>query len=62
MKKSTCEWCNAIVNVRDTFNEKKNKAVCSPACKAAEMLFQMHFNDEEVNRRAHYNALTRGSD
>ena len=62
MKNATCVWCNSIVKVRDNFDDLRHKAVCSQSCKDAELLFNMHFSDEEINRRAHYRELTKGSD
>ena len=60
MKDATCVWCLAPVKVRDNFDHLRHAAVCSTVCKQAEMLFQMHFCDEEINRRAHYRELTKG--
>jgi len=46
----------------DRFDEKKSKPFCSIGCLNAEMLFNLHFSDEEINRRAHYRLLTKGDD
>lgn len=62
MKNACCEWCNAIVKVRDTFDEMRHRVVCSIVCKEAELLFQQHYCDEEINRREHYRVLTKGED
>jgi hypothetical protein len=61
-KKSVCSWCLAIVSVPNNFDEKKHSAVCSPACKAGEMVFRYWMSDEEVNKRNHYRELTKGND
>ena len=61
-KKTCCVWCLAIVTVQNGFNEKKQKAVCSQSCKDAEMLFNVHWSDTEINRRTHYIELTRGDE
>jgi len=58
MKTTVCVWCLAPVKVQDNFNERKQKAVCSTGCRDAELLFNIHFGDEEINRRAHYRNLT----
>lgn len=60
--RTCCFWCNAIVEMKPGFNEKKSKPFCSVTCLEAEMLFQMHYCDEEINRRNHYDELTRGED
>jgi hypothetical protein len=62
MKKSACVWCSAHVNVRDSFDQWDDMAVCSIGCKAADMLFRLHFSDVEMNRRSHYRFLTTGED
>ena len=61
MKKACCHWCLAIIEVPESFNKQK-KVVCSQSCKDAEMLFNIHWSDEEINRRAHYDELTRGDE
>ncbi len=33
---------------------------CCHRCVCTEMLFQMHWCDEDINRRDHYKRLTRG--
>ena len=60
MKIDVCHWCSVKIKVSDSFNPKKDKAVCSKGCKDAEKLFTLHFSDEEINRRAHYMATMRG--
>ena len=60
MKTVCCMWCLSPIQVKDTFKEQKRKIVCSQSCKDAEMLFTLHWSDEEINRRAHYHELTRG--
>ncbi len=62
MKTSCCVWCWKPVKVKDDYDELQHKAVCCRGCKDAETLFNIHFSDEEINRRAHYRFLTRGSD
>lgn len=57
-----CEWCLSSIQVKDSFNPKKKRVVCSTGCKDAELLFQQHWNDEEINRRDHYAYLTKGED
>ena len=58
--KTFCHWCHAPVLMPEGFDEKKHKPICSIGCRNAEMLFNMHFSDEEINRRAHYRAITKG--
>jgi len=62
MKNAACIWCHASVKVPDTYNDLQHKAVCSPVCKAAELMFSEYWSDEEINRRAHYRYLTEGTD
>jgi hypothetical protein len=62
MKAEYCYWCDKPVRVQDNFDPKKQKAVCSRGCRDAEAQFQVHYSDEEINRRAHYRHLTRGGD
>jgi hypothetical protein len=62
MKNTACVWCGSIIRVRELFNEKTQKAVCSQSCKDAEMLFNVHWSDEEINRRTHYIELTKGNE
>jgi hypothetical protein len=62
MKKSACVWCSKLVNVRDDFDQWKDKAVCGKGCRDAEELFCIHFSDVEMNRRSHYRFLTQGED
>ena len=47
---------------KDDYDELQLKAVCCRGCKDAETLFNLHFSDEEINRRAHYRHLTQGGD
>ena len=61
-KLSACVWCSAIVKVPDTYNDLQHYAVCSPACKAAELVFRQWMSDEAVDQRAHYEELTKGED
>ena len=60
--KTFCFWCLKPVAMSDGFDEKKSKPFCSIGCLNAEMLFNLHFGDEEINRREHYRYLTRGED
>lgn len=62
MRHTVCCWCLSIVKVSKNFNEKTHRAVCSQSCKDAENLFNLHWSDEEINRRAHYRELTKGDD
>jgi hypothetical protein len=62
MKPEFCYWCDKPVRVQDNFDPKTQRAVCCRGCKDAEALFQVHYSDEEINRRAHYRYLTKGSD
>lgn len=59
-KLTACVWCSVILKVPDTYNDLQNYAVCSTACKAAEMTFQQWMSDSEINRRIHYGILTQG--
>ena len=60
MKTTCCIWCHTPVKVRDTFDDLQQKAVCSVGCRDAETLFEIMFSDEEINRRNHYQELTKG--
>ena len=61
--KTVCAWCLQLITVPDTFDEKKEKAVCKgTACHAAELLFTQMYSDKEINRRTHYAELTKGED
>jgi len=62
MKNAACVWCSELVKVADTYDDLQHKAVCSPKCKAAELMFCEYWSDEEINRRAHYRHLTEGTD
>ena len=60
MKLACCVWCSTFVKVPDTYDDLLHKAVCSPVCKSAELMFSEYWSDEEINRRAHYRYLTEG--
>jgi len=60
--KTFCHWCNKPVTMPSGFNENIHKPICSVGCRDAESLFNIHFSDEEINRRAHYRTLTQGED
>jgi len=62
MLNAACVWCSDLIKVPDTYNDLQHKAVCSPICKAAELMFCEYWSDEEINRRAHYRYLTEGTD
>jgi len=62
MQNTACVWCSDLIEVPDTYNDLQYKAVCCPACKAAELMFTEYWSDEEINRRAHYRHLTEGQD
>jgi len=62
MKAYPCVWCSALCKVPDNFNPLLKDVVCSKTCREAELLFQLHFSDEAINRRAHYRAITKGED
>mgnify|MGYP000742708424 CR=1 FL=1 len=62
MTKAACIWCWKPVKPPANYNNRTQKLVCSQGCKDAEALFQVHYSDEEINRRAHYRYLTKGSD
>lgn len=51
-KKTACVWCSTIMDVPDTYNDLQFKGVCSPACRAAEIMFCIHYDDREIRRRA----------
>ena len=51
MKKTACTWCSKLIEVPDSYDDLQHKGVCSPACKAAETLFCLHYSDEEISRR-----------
>jgi len=61
MQKAPCIWCSKIVNVRDDFDQWKDMVACSDGCRAADLLFRLHFSDVEMNRREHYLYLTQGT-
>ena len=54
-----CCWCEAKVKVPEVINPKK-LLVCSKGCRDAEILFRIHYEDDEMNRRSHYQATMRG--
>ncbi len=62
MKKTACCWCSAIISIDDTYNDLQHKAVCSPACKAAETIFCLYMSDENVMIRAQYREHMEGED
>ena len=62
MKTTCCVWCSAFVKVQDTYDDLQHKAVCSPVCKSAELMFSEYWSDEEINQRAHYRFLMEGYD
>ena len=62
MLNAACVWCSDLIKVPDTYNDLQHKAVCSPVCKAAELMFSEYWSDEEINQRAHYRHLTEGTD
>lgn len=60
--KTDCAWCGAFVKVPNTFNRRKQFVYCNRGCRDADAIFRACFSDEEINRRAHYDALTEGED
>ena len=62
MKNAACVWCSELINVPDTYDDLQHKAICSPVCKSAELMFSEYWSDEEINRRAHYRYLTSGEE
>ena len=60
--KTACVWCSRLVKVADDYDDLQHKAVCSQSGKDAETLFNLWMSDEEINRRAHYQELTKGGD
>ena len=58
--KTCCHWCNAFITMKEGFNEKKTKPMCSKGCRDAEMLFNQLFSEKRINRERHYLALTKG--
>lgn len=61
-KMTACVWCWKLMPAPKGYNEKKHKGVCCRGCRDAETLFNIHFSDEEMHRRAHYRHLTRGEE
>ena len=59
--KTVCCWCLDIIIMPAGFNEKKQKATCSPGCRDAERLFNQLFSEERINRERHYDELTKGA-
>lgn len=59
-KLSSCFWCLATVTISASFDEKKQKPICSQGCRDAETLFNQLFSDESINRERHYHELTKG--
>ncbi len=57
--KEVCVWCPKEVQVPDTFDRFRHTAVC-PDHVVTEHLFRFCYSDEEINRREHYQRLTRG--
>ena len=57
----SCQWCGKFMQV-DGNRDSKTVYFCSKPCVDAEKLFQLHYSDEEINRRWHYAQLTHGGD
>ena len=55
--KRSCSWCTKI---HETTIPRPNKVFCNAGCRDAENLFEICFSDEEINRRDHYQQLTKG--
>lgn len=62
MKTVCCEWCLELIQVKDTFNPRKKAIICCRGCRDAETMFRMMFSDEEINRKRHYDDLTKGEE
>lgn len=57
MKKTVCIWCSSVISVNNDYDERNHKAVCSPSCKASEILFTFCYGDEEIYRRDMWNTI-----
>jgi len=60
VKTTSCVWCSEPCKAQDDYDDLRHKAVCSTGCKDAENMFLIHWCDKEINRRAHYRAMTTG--
>lgn len=57
---TVCTWCLTPLEVEDNYNDLQHSVVCSQGCRDAETLFRMFYDDEEMNRRAHYHSIMKG--
>jgi len=57
---TVCDWCDTKLNVKDHYDPLQHPVFCSKGCMDADKLFRLHFGDEEMNRRAHYQSVMRG--
>lgn len=51
-----CSWCLKVIQTSNT----THVVYCSTGCRDADKLFQYHNSDVEINRKRHYDELTKG--
>jgi uncharacterized protein with PIN domain len=62
MKDATCGWCLTHVKVPDHYDPLRREVYCCKQCFQADWMFRQWMSDEEINRRLHYQILTKGGD
>lgn len=60
MPQACCNWCNSIIKVEKGYNPQIHRRYCSVQCVMADSMFEEWQSDEEINRRRHYEELTKG--
>jgi len=61
-KQACCSWCQAFVEVKDTYDELQHVVYCCDGCRDADTVFQIWQSDEAIHKDRHYHELTRGED
>ena len=59
---ATCGWCHRLLKVKGNYDNRQHTIYCSPGCQAADWMFRAWQSDEEINRRRHYDELTKGEE
>jgi hypothetical protein len=62
MPRATCGWCHTFLKVNDTYDNRIQTVYCCRQCLEADWLFRRWQSDEELNRKRHYQELTKGDD
>lgn len=60
--KTVCDWCESIIEVKEHYDPLQHQVFCSDGCRDAETVFQCWMSDDEINRRTHYDYLTKGEE